>query len=296
MLLYYCFTEIQDPAAYAEEHRQVCAELGLLGRILIASEGINGTCSGTVDACSRYMEWLRSDNRFAAVEFKIDESDGHAFKKLFVRVRDEIITMGRPVETPVHRRTGIHLQPEEWLAMMARDDVVLLDGRNDYEFEVGRFKGAICPPVESFRELPDWLVEHRETFEGKKILTYCTGGIRCEKLSAWMLQEGFNDVYQLHGGIVEYAKDPVTQGEGFEGINVVFDDRVAVPAGERSQPLTRCRECGVNSTNYVNCANVLCNDRIILCEQCEITTLRTCSKECRQAPNLREKDQRLRKA
>ncbi len=296
VLLYYWFCDIADPSAYAAAHRAKCEELDLRGRILIAEEGINGTCSGTTDSCDAYMRWLSSDERFAGIEFKVEEAVEHAFKKLFIRVRPEIITLGEVVREPVHRKTGIPLDPVQWREMMNRDDVVILDGRNDYEYNVGRFAGAICPPVESFRELPDWLRQHRRDFEGKKILTYCTGGIRCEKLTAWMLQEGFRDVYQLHGGIVRYGQDPMTQGEGFQGINVVFDDRVAVSAGEKSQPLTVCRECGEPTTNYVNCANVLCNDRILLCDACEIVTRRTCSEGCRAAPRLREKDQKLQRA
>lgn len=296
VLLYYCFTKIDDPAAFTEDHRALCESLGLKGRILIAEEGINGTCSGPIDACEQYMAALAGDSRFEGIEFKIDEADEHAFKKLFVRLRPEIITLGERVEGRVEERTGHHLDPVEWQRMMDKEDVVILDGRNDYEHEVGRFRGSIRPPVESFKEFPGWLRANRELFDNKRILTYCTGGIRCEKLSAWMLQEGFKDVFQLHGGIVEYAKHPETQGEGFEGINVVFDDRVAVPAGERASELTRCRECGTPTINYVNCANVLCNDRILLCEKCEEATGRTCSEACRNAPLLRHKDAKLKRA
>jgi UPF0176 protein len=289
VLLYYAFTAVEDPDALADAHRNTCEQLGLRGRILIAPEGLNGTVSGLAADCEAYTDWVRQDPRFAEIEFKIDEADSHAFKALHVRRRNEVLALGRPLEQPIEARTGVHLSPREWQAMMDEDDVVILDGRNAYESEVGRFKGAICPPVQNFRELPAWIEKNSELFEGKKVLTYCTGGIRCEKLSAWMLDAGISSVFQLHGGIVEYGKHPDTQGEGFEGVNVVFDDRVAVPAGEKANVVTRCRECGALSANYVNCANVECNLRMIQCPQCEELTGRACSPECRTAPRQRLK-------
>jgi UPF0176 protein len=289
VLLYYWFTRIEDPRTFAEQHFARAEELGLKGRILIAAEGINGTVSGTAEACQAYMDELSADPRFHGIEFKVDEADQHAFKALHVRIRPEIITLGKPLSTPVHERTGPYLQPAEWKEMMEREDVVVLDGRNAYESELGRFKNAICPPVQNFRDLPDWILNHREELEGKTILTYCTGGIRCEKLTAWMLAEGFKDVYQLHGGIVMYGKDEATQGEGFEGVNVVFDERIAVPVGPKAEVVTTCRECGQPSANYVNCANVECNLRMIQCPACEAETGRCCSEACRQAPRKREK-------
>lgn len=287
VLLYYFFGEIGNPAEFTEVHREECVQLGLRGRILVAKEGINGTVSGPVEACSTYMSRLSS--LFPGIEFKVDEADGHVFKAMHVRLRPEIITLGQDIEGP----TAPHLSPVEWREKMKQENVVLLDGRNNYESDLGRFEGAICPPLEAFRDFPDWIREHRELLVGKTVLTYCTGGIRCEKLSAWMLQEGFSNVYQLHGGICNYAKDELTQGEGFEGVNVVFDDRIAVSAGARASELTHCRECGQKTTNYVNCANVLCNARLILCPSCEVTTERCCSEECRQAPKRRHKDRKL---
>lgn len=283
VLLYYCFQAVPDPDAYAESHRAFCENLGLRGRILLATEGINGTVSGPEAACAKYMDQLGTD--FPGIEFKIDPADDHAFKNLYVKVRSEIITLG----VPVGDRVGHHLSPAEWHAMMDDEDVVLLDGRNAYESEVGRFERAICPPVQNFRDLPAWLEGNREMFAGKKVLTYCTGGIRCEKLSAWMLDNGFENVFQLHGGIVMYGKDEQTLGQGFDGVNVVFDERVVVSAGPRATISTRCRECGDICANYVNCANVECNLRMIQCERCEDATNRCCSEECRIAPRRRSK-------
>lgn len=293
VLLYYHFTEIQDPKGFAARHLADCQELGLVGRILVAREGLNGSVSGTPAACARYRNLLLADPRFNGIEFKVETSDLPAFKKLFVRVRDEIITLGQPIAVPVHQRTGKHLSPAEWQAMMDDPDVVLIDGRNDYESALGHFEGALCPQLESFRDFPAWLLDHRDEWRGKKLLTYCTGGIRCEKLSAWMLEVGFEEVYQLHGGVVNYGHDPETDGEGWLGVNVVFDERITAPVGTKSAPLTVCRECGVHTINYVNCANVACNARIVVCPACEEATGRCCSAECRQAPLKREKGAKL---
>lgn len=289
-LLYYCFAPVNDPNELARQQREICEALELRGRIIVASEGINGTVSGSSEACAQYREDLRKV--FPEIEFKIDEVEGHVFKALSVKVREEIITMGVALETPVHEKTGRHLSPAEWREAIQQDDVVILDGRNDYESELGHFEGALLPPLESFRDFPAWILAHRKELEGKRILTYCTGGVRCEKLSAWMIQEGFEEVFQLDGGIVKYGKE--TDGRGFVGMNVVFDDRVLVPPTPQHEPITKCRVCGTLSANYVNCANVRCNLRMILCPSCEEVTQRCCSDACRQAPSLRAKNAKLR--
>lgn len=286
VLLYYLFTDVADPASVAAEQDAFCRAHGLKGRILVAREGINGTVSGSKESCEAYVQWMAT-GPFGATEFKREPCEEIAFKKLFVRERTEMIALGAPVEMAVR---GEYLEPEAWRTLLDDPDVVILDGRNDYESRLGRFRGAICPPLASFRDFPEWLRAHRALLEGKKILTYCTGGIRCEKLSAWMLAEGFENVYQLHGGITRYAQHPGVEGDGFEGVNVVFDERVAVSAGPRAVPIiTQCEFCGTASSNYVNCAYVVCNKRIIMCPSCEETLERCCSDDCRSRPEKREK-------
>lgn len=288
-LLFYSFHPLDDPQELARDQLALCEQLELRGRIIVASEGINGVLSGEVAQCAWYRAVLR--RRFPKIEFKIDQVDGHVFKRLSVKVRTEIITMGVD-HPPVHDQTGQHLSPQEWREVINEPDVVLLDGRNKYESELGHFEGALLPDVETFREFPAWIKAHRAEFEGKRILTYCTGGIRCEKLTSWLLQEGFSQVFQLDGGIVRYGKE--TDGEGFIGMNVVFDDRVLVAPSVKSKPITHCRECGVPSANYVNCASVTCNLRMILCADCESKTERCCSESCRAAPRRRDKNAKLR--
>ncbi|HRQ90658.1 MAG TPA: rhodanese-related sulfurtransferase, partial [Bacteroidia bacterium] len=230
VLLYYRYAPIADPAGYCERHRELCAGLGLRGRILIGAEGINGTVSGPTPATEAYMAALSVDPATAGIEFKIDPAEDHVFPKLSVKVRHEIVTLGLPEEEDIdpNQLTGERLSPKEFLAAMEEDDVLLIDGRNDYEARIGHFRGAICPPIRNFREFPAWLGENADRLRGRKILTYCTGGIRCEKLSGYLRREGFDQVYQLDGGIVKYGKDPETQGHGFDGLCYVFDERVAV--------------------------------------------------------------------
>ncbi|MBC8065260.1 MAG: rhodanese-related sulfurtransferase [Chlorobia bacterium] len=288
ILLYYCFVDIPDPEDIAAEQRAWCEELGLRGRVIVAAEGINGTVSGSHEAADAYMEKMREHALFAPTEFKIDDHDRHAFKRLSVKVRSEIVTLGLLVDTVAH--TGKHLAPAEFKAKMADPDALILDIRNDYEFAMGRFKGAVRPPVESFREFPGWIRDNFTDAKHKPILTYCTGGIRCEKLTAFLKEEGFEDVYQLHGGIVAYAKDPGVQGEGFEGDCFMFDDRMSVPVGP---PVSHCEKCGRLSARYVNCSNVDCNKLYFLCETCEAAKGLSCSDACHNVVRSREQNARL---
>ena len=286
ILLYYLYTPLADPAGYLEEHRELCTSLGLRGRILIAREGINGTVSGPEEATAAYRRALEEDSRMAGIVFKCDPADGHAFPRLSIKLRDEVVTLGLGADDFSPRETtGAYLSPDEWRAMMGREDVVLLDARNDYEWEAGHFAGAILPPVRNFRELPDWVRRHREEFAGKKILTYCTGGIRCEKFSGFLRREGFPEVYQLEGGIVSYGKDPEVQGEGFEGKCYVFDERVAVEVNHTAGAtvVSRCRHCDARTDRYVNCGWSRCNAQHFSCEACAADGERFCNPICREA-------------
>lgn len=294
VLLYYGFAEVADPDLEAERHLAICRALGLRGRVIWAPEGLNGTVSGTHANTEAYKQIVHRDPRFRDVVFKTEPASGHTFPRLTVKSRPEVVALGEPLRVPAHLRTGKRLSPTEWREHLHRQDIVLLDGRNSYESEVGHFEGAVCPPVETFRDFPDWIRQNRQLFEGKTVLTYCTGGIRCEKLSAWMLQEGFEDVFQLDGGIVAYTQHPETQGEGFIGANMVFDDRVTVSAGERATPGPACAFCEEPTHNFVNCANVICNRRMLMCPACEAARSRCCSEACACAPLKREKGQKLR--
>lgn len=285
VLLYYWYARLDDPEEYAARHRELCRELKLKGRILIAKEGINGTVSGTREDCARYRAALDADPLTASIAWKIDESEGHVFPRMSIKVRDEVVTLelGEEDFNPVDL-TATHLKPKEWQEAMKEKDVVILDARNDYEWEIGRFEGAILPDVESFRDLPQWVREHREELEGKRILTYCTGGIRCEKFSGFLLKEGFEEVFQLEGGIVTYGKDEEVRGEGYEGECYVFDERLSVPVNRTGEAsvVSKCCLCGLPSIRYRNCSWQPCNARFLICEKCEENSGCYCESRCRE--------------
>lgn len=288
VLLYYQYVHIENPEGFAAEHLRFCNEVGLKGRILVANEGINGTVSGTVEQTEQYMQAMKQDPRFADMVFKIDESTHHAFKKMHVRPRKELVTLRLEDDINPLEITGNYLEPKEFYEKMQEEDTVVIDARNDYEYDLGHFRGAVKPEINSFRELPDWIRNNKEILEGKKILTYCTGGIRCEKFSGWLKQEGFEDVSQLHGGIVTYGKDPEAKGQLWDGQCYVFDNRISVPVNQVEHVVVgKDHFSGEPCERYVNCANPECNKKILSSEENEHFYLRGCSHECRTHPRNR---------
>lgn len=281
VLLYYHYTTIEDPAAFAQEHLQDCKDLGLKGRILVAGEGINGTVSGTTEQTNAYMKMMKNHPLFNGIVFKIDEADGHAFKKMHVRPRPELVNLSLEDDINPHEITGEHLSPAEFFEQIQREDTVVLDVRNTYEYDVGHFRGAIRPDVETFRDTPQWVRDNRELFEGKRVLTYCTGGIRCEKFSGWLKREGFEDVAQLHGGIATYGKDPVTKGQLWDGQMYVFDERLTVPINQVEHVIVgKDHFDGTPCERYINCANPECNKQVLSSEENEAKHLGGCTIEC----------------
>lgn len=288
VLLYYFYTTIEDPEAFAAEHLAYCKSIELKGRILVASEGINGTVSGTVEQTDAYMAHMKADPRFDGIVFKIDESEQHVFKKMHVRPRPELVNLSLEDDVNPHEITGNYLEPAEFLEKMQEENTVIVDARNTYEFDVGHFKGAIRPDVETFRDLPDWIRDNKELLEGKQILTYCTGGIRCEKFSGWLRREGFEDVSQLHGGIVTYGKDPVAKGQLWDGQCYVFDERLTVPVNQVEHVIVgRDHFDGEPCERYINCSNPECNKQIIASKENEDKHLGGCTHECRVHPRNR---------
>lgn len=288
VLLYYLYVPIENHEEFAAEHLAACKALELKGRILVASEGINGTVSGTIEQTDKYMDMMKSDPRFADIVFKIDEAEGHAFKKMHVRPRNELVTLRLEDDINPNQTTGKYLSPKEFFEQMQDENTIVLDARNDYEFDLGHFRGAIKPEITNFRELPEWVRENKEMFEGKKILTYCTGGIRCEKFSGWLVEEGFEDVSQLHGGIATYGKDPEVQGELWDGQMYVFDERIAVSINQKEHVIVgRDIYSGEPCERYVNCANPECNKKILCSEENEHKHMRSCTHECRVHPRNR---------
>jgi UPF0176 protein len=287
VLLYYHYTPIENAEEFREQHHLFCLDLDLRGRIIVAPEGLNGTVSGTVESCRIYMETLQNDPRFKGIEFKIDDSEEPAFAKLHVRVKQEIVHSGL-LDIKPYERTGIHLEPKDFKKMKDDEDVVILDVRSNYEHSVGKFKNAITLDIENFREFPD-KVNELEHLKGKKIVTYCTGGIKCEKASAFLLEKGFENVYQLHGGIIKYGIE--TDGEDFEGKCYVFDNRLTVDINRKNPTvISRCHVCDTISDRMVNCANPECNIHVPICEKCGWDLDGACSDECKTHPKKRPYD------
>ena len=283
VLLYYIYVEIENPEAYRDSHRKLCEELELRGRVIVGKEGINGTLSGTTENCQKYKAAMENEELTSSIEFKIDPEQDHVFPKLSIKARDEIVTLGLGDDDfSPNECTGNYMEPKEWCEAIKDPNAVIIDARNDYEWDLGRFKNSIRPPVPAFRDLPEWIRDNRDKFEGKKILTYCTGGIRCEKFSGFLVKEGFDDVSQLHGGIVKYGKDPEVQGEDFDGQCYVFDERIGVPVNSvNPEVVAHCVSCGGPSERYVNCKNKECNAQHFCCEACETESKRCCSDACR---------------
>ncbi|KZE66458.1 hypothetical protein AWM68_06675 [Fictibacillus phosphorivorans] len=289
VLLYYKYVPIDDPESFKDEHLKFCKDLGLLGRIIVAPEGINGTVSGTYEQTQIYMDHLKADPRFEDIVFKIDDVEEHAFKKMFVRHKKELVTWRFEEDVDPNQLSGKRLSPKEFYEALQDDDVIVIDGRNDYEYEIGHFRGAIRPDVKASRDFPKWVRENISQFKDKKVLTYCTGGIRCEKFSGFLLQEGFKDVSQLEGGIVTYGKDDEVQGKLWDGKLYVFDERISVPVNrtEEDVVIASCYYCGKTEDRYVNCANPECNKQHVCCTECEVKHKRSCSKECLEHPRNR---------
>lgn len=284
ILLYYCYAKIEDVEAFREQHHLFCIKHNILGRIIVAPEGLNGTVSGSKEDCQIYMDTLKADARFAHIDFKIDTSPIHAFQKIYVRTKPEIVHSSLSHIDP-NEGTGIHLSPEDFKKMKDQDDVIVLDVRSNYEHHVGKFKNALTLDIENFRDFPDKIKE-LEKYKDKKILTYCTGGIKCEKASAYLLEQGFENVYQLHGGIIKYGIE--VGGEDFDGKCYVFDNRVVIDVNQiNPKVISQCYVCGVISDRMVNCANAECNVHVPICENCGWELEGACSPSCKVHPAKR---------
>ncbi|MDH5474155.1 MAG: rhodanese-related sulfurtransferase [Cyclobacteriaceae bacterium] len=288
ILLYYCYTKIEDPELFKEEHHQFCLDNNILGRIIIASEGLNGTVSGLKEDCEKYMAHVKADARFDKLEFKIEEHDEHGFKKLHVRIKPEIVHSGFSYVDPT-KKTGIHLEPHQFKAMKDDEDVVVLDCRSSYEYNLGKFNNAETMEIDNFRDIPAHIDELKEKYKGKKIVTYCTGGIKCEKASAYLLDQGFENVYQLHGGIIKYGTEQ--GGEDFDGKCYVFDNRIGADINKVNPVVvSECHICHTKSDRMVNCCNPSCNIHVAICESCGWELDGACSVECQSNENRRPYD------
>ena len=264
VILFYKYVEIRDAELFAAQQRALCESLGLKGRILIASEGINGTLAGPADDVNTYVAALKADQRFSDIEIKISAGDAGTFPKLVVKARPEIVTLNAGL---IHADQENHLSPSEWKKMMEQDpEVVLLDIRNRFESAAGKFENAVVCDIEHFRELPRYL-DRLEDLKEKTVLMYCTGGIRCEKASTLFKREGFSRVFQLHGGIAAYQEQ--FGNEHWQGECFVFDQRMTVRVEEGLVQIGRCAHTERATSRFVNCLHDPCHKLFILSDEAE---------------------------
>lgn len=287
VLSYFCFTPIENPERFREEQHLYCLEKNLRGRIKIAPEGINGKLSGKKEACEAYLRDLMKDPRFTDITVHWHENDSYASEKLHVRVKKEIINAGLPHIKP-YEKTGIFITPKEFEAMIEEDDVVILDVRSDYETAVGRFKNSLVLPIKNFREFPDHL-STLQKYKDNRLVVCCTGGVKDAKATSYLLSQGFEKVYQIRGGILGYAKG--TDGCAFEGTCYVFDNRLTTKINKKkSTVISECYVCHQPSNRMVNCANMVCNRHVPICEPCGNNLQGACSSPCQQSTHKRPYD------
>ena len=265
VILFYKYVGIDEPVKFVEAQRALCEMLGLKGRILIATEGINGTLAGPCDSIERYVSGLKSDARFADIEIKTSAGDKNTFPRLLVKTRAEIVTLKGCEDIAPDRDN--HLSPAEWKRTMEEDDdTVVVDVRNRYESAVGKFQNAVECDIGNFRELPGF-IGRLEALKDKKVLMYCTGGIRCEKSSALFRSKGFKNVFQLHGGIMAYQRqfgNAHWLGECF-----VFDRRMTIRVEEGLSKIGKCSHTGRLTNRFANCLHDPCHTLFLLSEQAE---------------------------
>ena len=282
---FYKYSYIENPLGLKEKITEFCNFLDIKGRILLGKEGINGSIYGSEKSIEKCKEFIMSHNSFSDMEFKEQKSEKIAFRRLLVSVREEIVHFGIDVDL---KNTGKFITPKELKESLSNNkDIVLLDMRNDYESRIGRFKNARPLSIRNFRDLPKALHEI-EDLKGKNVVAYCTGGIRCEKASAFLRENGFNNVSQLKGGILNFGKEcPDTY---WEGRCFVFDDRISIPINKsKNDTLNKCEWCNADTDIYINCHNIKCDKLFICCEECKFKHNASCCMECSKSSRRRKK-------
>ncbi len=293
VISFYRYIPIEQPEVLREVLTDFCQSRHIFGRILVANEGINGAVCGLISQITQFQEYLMQNPLFTNMTFREQTAEKNTYHKLVVRVRKEIVHFGSPV---TFNHPGTHLEPsqlQQWYN--TNQDFIIIDARNDYEYDLGRFKNAIKLPIQNFREFPSTLPQLQQ-YKEKKIVLYCTGGIRCEKASAYLKDHGFDQVYQIQGGIINYVNQyPNTQektsssGDSFktywQGGLFVFDDRLSSDVGPT---ITQCRHCHTPEKQYLNCHNIACDKLFIACRECQSRFNHCCSQDCANSPHQRK--------
>jgi UPF0176 protein len=289
IILFYTFSPLPDPEVVRLWQTTLCKGLKLRGRIIISKQGINGTLGGDIEDLKDYVKSVHAFTPFKAMAFKWSHGSREDFPKLSVKVRDEIVTFGVADELRVNEQGvvggGKHLKPDQLHKLIEErgDDVVFFDGRSSYEAKVGKFKDAVVPEVRTAKDFVKELDSGKyEALKDKPVVTYCTGGIRCEILSSLMKNRGFKEVYQLEGGIVKYGEAYGYKGL-WEGSLYVFDKRMGMKFGDNTEDIGECIHCQAKTSNYENCAQVACNDLVLICKDCrQVPEKLYCSTGCQE--------------
>lgn len=240
---FYKFVALPDCAAKQADILTYCQQQGIKGTILLAQEGINGTISGSRTAIDAVLAFLKTDARLADLEPKESIANESPFERLKVKIKPEIVTLGKPEINPA-KATGTYVNAQEWNQLITNPDVIVIDTRNEYEVSIGTFHKAANPQLDSFHEFPNYVERHLDPAKHQKVAMFCTGGIRCEKASAYLLQQGFQEVYHLKGGILKYLEEVPAEESLWQGECFVFDERIAVKHGLEPGSYEMCRSCG----------------------------------------------------
>ena len=275
VILYYGFAPIADPEAVRLWQKHLCESLGIKGRILISKHGINGTLGGDMSALKKYVRQTKEYPGFKKIDFKWSDGTGQDFPRLRVRVRDELVAFGAPDEIKVDINGvvngGKHLKPYEVDKLVEErgEEVVFFDGRNAYEAKIGKFKNAVVPDTVTTRDFIKEIESGKyDELKEKPIVTYCTGGIRCEILSAVMVNRGFKEVYQIEGGIVRYG-NKFADSSHWEGSLYTFDNRMAINFSDEAKVIGKCDVCNAATNQFYNCSNQNCHELFLLCSGCK---------------------------
>ena len=274
VILFYKFVPLADPKFVMLWQKELCGRLNLKGRIIISKHGINATLGGHVEDLKQYKRDMNASDIFREITYKWSQGTGEEFPRLSVKVRPELVAFDRPDEIKVDKNGvvggGKHIKPEALHKLVEEhgDDVVFFDGRNSYEAQVGRFKNAVVPDTKTTR---DFVLEIEsgkyDDIKNKPVVTYCTGGIRCEALSVLMKNRGFKEVYQMDGGIVKYGEKYADDGL-WEGNLYIFDGRMNHKFSDKSKDIAECIHCKAKTSNFENCADVSCNRLVLICKNC----------------------------
>jgi UPF0176 protein len=283
VIIYYKYAKVKDVEKLKEEQLKFCKDHNIKGRIIVAEEGINGTVGGAKKDIEDYKKFTEKRKEFKDMPWKESTAKREVFPRISVKIRDEIVTLGvkkGKKDVDINKKAK-YIEPEELLDLYeSGGDFVIIDARNKYEADVGKFKDAVVPDIKAFKEFPEYAKKHFKHLKDKPVVTYCTAGVRCEKASAYLIEQGFKNVRQLHGGVDIYGKK--TGGKNFEGELFVFDDRLHIKVNNVNPTVVaKCKHCGKKVTRLVDCAEDSCGKLFVCCKSCEKKHNSTCSIKCR---------------